>query len=133
MFTAREIAKEIGEDAAAVRAVLGGIDQGAIFSAAKEKISIEIWDGVSEIQGIAASHWSASGELPPGGKMYLLRDVETGLVVRAQPHAPGGIGRAPMSEEQARVFAKNDRDQIATNLARAGVIKAVDLALDAQA
>jgi hypothetical protein len=133
MFTAREIAKEIGEDTAAVRAVLTGINQDAIFSEAKKKIGIEIWDGVSEIQGIPASHWATSGDLPSGGKMYLLRDASTGLIIRAQPHAPGGIGRAPMSEEQAKLFAENDRDQIAMNLARAEIIKAVDLALDAQA
>lgn len=133
MLTAREIAKELGEDAATVRAVLSSIDQGAILAVAKAKVAVELWDGVSDIQGIPASHWSSSGELPAGGKMYLLRDVSSGLVLRAQPHAPGGIGRASMTEQQALAFGEADRDQIAVNLARAEIIKAVDLALDAQA
>jgi hypothetical protein len=133
MFTAREIAKELNEDAATVRAVLSSIDQGAIFAAAKAKVVVELWDGSSDIQGIPAAHWTSSGELPAGGRMYLLRDVASGLVLRAQPHAPGGIGRAPMTEQQALAFGEADRDQIAANLARAEIIKAVDLALDAQA
>lgn len=133
MLTSREIAKELGEEVATVRSVLGGIDQEAILEAAKAKFGVEIWDGVSDIQGIPAAHWSSSGELPAGGKMYLLRDAATGLVVRAQPHAPSGIGRTPMSAEQALAFGTADRDQMAMMLARAEIIKAVDLALDAQA
>lgn len=131
MLTAREIAKELGEDVAAVRGVLANIDQVAIYEAEKAKTSVEVWDGVSDIQGIPASHWQGTGDLPPGGKMYLLRDVATGLVIRAQPHAPGGIGRSPMSHEQAMAFGTAHRDEAAALTARAAIIRAVDLALDA--
>ena len=132
MFTAREIAKELGEDAATVRAVLATIDQAAIFAAEQARVSVEVWDGVSDIQGIPAAHWKQTGDLPDGGHMYLLRDASTGLVLRAQPHAPGGIGRAPMTREQAIAFGTQHRDEAAMQGARAAVIKAVDQALDAQ-
>lgn len=130
MMTAREIAKELGEDVAAVRSVLSSINQNAILAAEKAKITVEVWDGVSDIQGIPAAHWSEAGELPPGGHMYLLREVATGLVLRAQPHAPQGIGRAPMSPEQAIAFGTQHRDDAAAQGARAAILKAVDLALD---
>jgi hypothetical protein len=132
MFTAREIAKELGEDVAAVRAVLPGIDQAAIFAAEQAKVSVEVWDGVSDIQGIPAAHWKQTGDLPEGGHMYLLRDAATGLVLRAQPHAPAGIGRAPMTHAQAIAFGTQHRDEAAQAGARAAILKAVDLALDAQ-
>lgn len=131
MLTAREIARELGEDVTAVRAVLSGIDQAAILEAEKAKVSVEVWDGLP-IQGIPAEHWRSTGDLPEGGSMYLLREVATGLVVRAQPHAPAGIGRAPMSPEQAIAFGTAHRDQAAAEGARAAILKAVDLALDAQ-
>lgn len=133
MLTAREIARELGEDVAAVRAVLGSIDQAAIFEAEKAKVTVELWDGVSDIQGIPAAHWSSGGDLPAGGYMYMLRDVASGLVVRVQPHAPAGIGRAPMSQAQAIQFGTQHRDDAAAQGARAAIIRAVDLALDAQA
>lgn len=131
MLTAREIAKELGEDTAAVRAVLPGIDQAAILAAEKAKITVEVWDGVSDIQGIPAAHWATAGDLPAGGCMYLLRDVATGLIIRAQPHAPHGIGRAAMTHAQAMEFGAQHRDQAAEQGARAAIIRAVDLALDA--
>lgn len=133
MFTSREIAREMGEDASAVRAIFSGIDQAKIFEAAKKRVAYEIWDGSSDIQGIPATHWISTGELPSGGKMYLIKDVESNLVIKAQPHAPGGIGRAPMTEAQAIAFAVAELNQIALSLAKQEVIKAVDLALDAQA
>lgn len=133
MFTAREIAKEMGEDTTAVRAVLPAIDQAAIIEAARKQVEFLIWDGSSDIQGIPASHWTTTGELPPGGKMYLVKDVKSGLIIRAQPHAPGGIGRAPMTQAQATTFAQQEVETIALALAKREVIKAVDLALDAQA
>lgn len=132
MLTAREIAKELSEDVAAVRAVLPSIDQAAILEAEKAKITVEVWDGTSDIQGIPASHWRSTGDLPEGGHMYLLREVATGLVLRAQPHAPQGIGRAPMTHAQALAFGTAHRDEAAAQGARAAIIRAVDLALDAQ-
>lgn len=132
MFTAREIAKEMGEDTSAVRAVFSGIDQIKIFTEAKKRVTYEIWDGSSDIQGIPATHWASTGELPPGGKMYLIRDVESSLIIKAQPHAPGGIGRAPMTEAQAIAFAVAELEQIVAALAKREIMKAVDLALDAQ-
>jgi hypothetical protein len=131
MFTAREISKELGEDVAIVRQVLSGIDQAAIFAAEQAKVSVEVWDGASDIQGIPAAHWKSNGDLPVGGHMYLLREVSTGLVLRAQPHAPGGIGRAPMSIEQALAFGTQHRNEVAAQGARAAIIRAVDLAIDA--
>lgn len=131
MLTAREIARELNEDIAVVRAVLPGIDQAAILAAEKAKVSVEVWDG-SPIQGIPAEHWRSTGDLPDGGSMYLLREVATGLVLRAQPHAPQGIGRAPMTPEQAIAFGTAHRDEAAAQGARAAILRAVDLALDAQ-
>ena len=133
MLTAREIARELGEDVANVRSVLQGIDQAAILAAEKAKVSVEVWDGTSDIQGIPASHWAANGDLPAGGKMYLLREVASGIIVRAQPFAPQGIGRTPMTTEQAIAFGTAHRDEAAMMGARAAIIKAVDLALDAKA
>jgi hypothetical protein len=131
MLTAREIARELGEDITSVRAVLPSIDQAAIYAAEQAKVSVEVWDG-TPIQGIPADHWRSNGDLPEGGSMYILRDVSTGLVVRAQPHAPAGIGRAPMSPEQAIAFGTAHRDEAAAQGARAAILRAVDLALDAQ-
>jgi hypothetical protein len=133
MLTAREIAKELGEDVVAVRAVLSSINQAAILEVEKAKVSVEVWDGTSDIQGIPAAHWRSNGELPAGGHMYLLREVSTGIVLRAQPFAPQGIGRTPMSQEQAISFGTAHRDEAAAAGARQAIIKAVDLALDAQA
>jgi hypothetical protein len=70
MFTAREISKELGEDVAIVRQVLSGIDQAAIFAAEQARVSVEVWDGASDIQGIPAAHWKSNGDLPVGGHMY---------------------------------------------------------------
>lgn len=131
MLTAREIARELGEEVAVVRSVLGQIDQNQILEAARSKFGVELWDGVSEIQGIPAAHWFSASGIPAGGKMYLLRDNTNGIVIRAQPHAPAGIGRMPMTAEQALAFGAADREQMAAALARAEILKAVDLALDA--
>lgn len=131
MLTAREIARELGEDVALVRQVLPGIDQAAILEAEKARVSVEVWDGVSDIQGIPAAHWRGNGELPEGGHMYLLREVATGIVLRAQPFAPQGIGHTPMSREQALSFGAAHRDEAAAQGARAAILRAVDLALDA--
>lgn len=132
MLTSREIAAELGVDVAAVRAVLATINQDDILDQERAKLVVEIWDGVSDIQGIPASHWSEAGGLPEGGVMYLLKDVATGLVIRAQPHAPVGIGRAPMTREQALSFGASHKDEAAKAAARAAILRAVDLALDAQ-
>lgn len=130
MLTAREIAKELGEDAATVRAVLSSIDQAAIVAAEQAKMIVEIWDGSSTIQGVPASHWEQNG-LPPGGKMYLIKDASNGLVMFAQPFAPGVMGFTPMTDQTAMEFGTAHRNQIAEQAARAAIIRAADLALDA--
>lgn len=131
MLTSREIANELGVEVAAVRAVLARIDQDDILEQEKAKLVVEVWDGVSDIQGIPASHWTDKGELPDGGVMYLLKDAVTGIVMRAQPHAPMGIGRAPMTREQALAFGAAHKDEAARSSARAAILRAVDVALDA--
>lgn len=130
MFTAREIAQELGVAIDQVKAVIGSIDQNKVLADEKTKLIVEVWDGESDIQNIPASHWRDSGNLPDGGHMFLIKDAETKLVMHAQPHAPVGIGRPPMSQAEAMYFGTLQRDQVAESRAKAAILRAVDLAID---
>lgn len=131
MLLARQVAKELGEDPVKIKQILSSIDQNAILEEEKAKLQVQVWDGVSPISGIPADQWHIHGEVPVGGKVFILVEASTGFVVRFQPHVPHAIGRAPMTAEQAIMYGTEFRDQVSEQAANARVMRLVEEALDA--
>lgn len=68
---------------------------------------LEIWDKKSPINGVAASVMLGRFDVPQGGEIYIIRDVDShkydlaGDVIRFQPHHPGVPGIVPMTADDA--------------------------------
>lgn len=75
-----------------VDSTLSELDQPAIFTQEKGKFSLEIWDGVSLINGENSAKVKEMYNLSASGVLYLIKDATTGNVLYIQPVNPFNPG-----------------------------------------
>ena len=94
---------------AEVDTALAGINQDALYDAARAALRVEVWDRVSPINGVPASHFEQRGDLPATGDVYLLKDAD-GRVLEYQPHEPDveGIKAIPVGQGLTRGNGRAD-------------------------
>lgn len=97
---------------AQIDSALVSVDQDALYDEERAKISIEIWDRKSPINGIPAETiLSRRKDIPANGEIYLLK--EGSHVIYFQPHAPEG-GMKPMTAEDVMVYAEKHAEDVAS-------------------
>lgn len=82
---------------------------------------LEIWDKKCPINGVAAEVMLGRFDVPKGGEIYIIRDVDShkydpvGDVIRFQPHAPGLPGAVPMTLGDAVGYGNDELDEMKKN------------------
>lgn len=103
---------------------LAQVDQEVIIAEERAKLTWEIWDRQTPINGVPAETVLANrDDIFPDGAIYLIKDATTGAVLIFQPYPP--TGKAPMTEEQAAQFAQQTINEMVEANARERIIDAV--------
>lgn len=101
------------------------IDQDAIYDKRRTELVAEVWDRVSPINDVPASHFLNRGDVPPIGDVYLIRDTVTGNIVTFQPHEPDAVGIIPVPVGQGLARGKLHADNLAASHAADEVLTKV--------
>ncbi len=124
---AREKGIAISEETkTSIQLELGKIDQNIIQLEEENKLTYEIWDKVSPVNGVPAEKLLSRSDVDVNSEIYLIKDANTGKVLYFQPHAPGEIGFVRMkTKAEAESAAKKHRFLLAEARANARIIKEV--------
>ncbi len=98
-----------------VDTALATIDQAPIQAKHSARVSHEIWDGVSSVNGIPAETIRFHHPSPVGGVAYLIR--VDGAVRTIQPYMPGEIGFVPILPGNADQIAAAETQRLVTSYA----------------
>jgi hypothetical protein len=88
-------------DESTVTTRLSAIDQDAIRTSKENKFSIEIWNEISDINGISASEMLTLINVPEGSKIFLIKDTDANIYNAFQYFNPNIEGIIAMTEEGA--------------------------------
>lgn len=105
----------IQKSLADIEAALNTIDQQAVFNEQRQRVTIQVWDKVTPINGVAPEKIIARDDVPDNGEIYLL--YIDGKLVYLQPHDPFQAGVVPMISETVAQLANQHADQAATQMA----------------
>lgn len=109
---------------------LATINQDAEFDAERAKLTVEVWDKQSPINGVsAATVLERRKDIPENGEVYLIKEGER--ILYFQPHAPGVGGMMPMTTDNVLSYANQHADEVAAIRAAARIIDAAITALGA--
>lgn len=124
---ARYLQKPVPSDAA-IEAALANYNETAITQSWREKITISVWDGVSNINAATPEYIRESN--PWADKVYML--LIDGQITYLQTHEPFVSGVVPITAETLASISNNHANDIASNLAKNEIIGSVmiDLGLD---
>lgn len=106
-----------------VDAALASINQDALYDEARAKVTVELWDRVSPINGVPAEHFEQRGDLPEDGDVYLT--IENGRVVGYQPHEPDLEGLVAIPKGQGLTRGKEKADKMVAERVSIDVIDRV--------
>ncbi|MEW6769998.1 MAG: hypothetical protein AB1330_01210 [Bacillota bacterium] len=98
-----------------IEAALNAIDQQVIFDEQRQRVTVQVWDKATPINGVAPEKIIARDDVPDDGEIYLL--YVDGKLVYLQPHDPFQAGVVPMTSETVVQLANQHADQIATQMA----------------
>jgi hypothetical protein len=104
-------------DESTVTTRLSTIDQNAIRTSKESKFSSEIWDGISNINGISASQILSSINIPQNGKAFLVKDVDANTYNIFQYFKPNTEGFVAMTEEEAISYGTITKNDFIDNIA----------------
>ena len=110
-----------------VTPLLNAIDQAAIAAEESAKISMQVWDKVSPLNGVSASAILARQDVAPDGEIYLL--FRDGALLYLQPHNPGSPGIVAMTSINVNAIASQHADSVAAQYAAERVVGEVLAAL----
>ena len=117
----------INKTDAEIQTALDSIDQAALHANEIAKLSYEIWDKTSPINGCSAATILHRDDIPIGGVIYLIK--KDGQVVYFQPHNPSQPGHVAMTAADIDAIAPAHINVIAQNVADGIVIQQVLAAL----
>jgi hypothetical protein len=106
-----------------VKVLLDRIDQAATLDQQKTRITYEIWDKVSDINGVPAETILARDDFPQGGEAYLL--YLDGVLRYLQPHDPTQSGYVAMDLTLANTRAAEHKDNLAVEITDSIVLNEV--------
>lgn len=124
---ARYLQKPVPSDAA-IEAALANYDEAAITQSWKDRITIQVWDGVSNINAATPEYIRESN--PWADKVYML--LIDGQITYLQTHEPFVSGVVPITDGTLTAISNNHANDIASNLAKNEIIRSVmiDLGLE---
>lgn len=103
---------------------LASVDQDAIYDEERAKLTIEVWNKQSPINGVPAATVLANRkDIPEGGEVYLLKEGDK--ILYFQPHAPGVGGMMPMTADNVLTYANQHADEVAASRAASKIIDQV--------
>lgn len=102
-----------GKTDAQLDAALATVDQDAVYDELRAGITVTLWDRVSPINGVPASHFHARDDVPAEGDVYLV-SVD-GAVVGFQPHEPELEGIVAIPRGQGLTRGKGHADTMAAS------------------
>jgi len=100
---------------AEIEAALDTIEQQAIFNEERSRITVEVWDKVSPINGVDPATVKTSLNVPEGGEVYMLY-IDGNLSI-LQPYDPFQAGIVPMTADNVLTIANQYADQLAWQFA----------------
>ena len=110
-----------------VAPLLNAIDQAAVATQERARISIQVWDKVSPLNGVSASAVLARQDIAPDGEIYLL--FRDGALLYLQPHDPNSSGIVAMTSINVNPIASQHADSVATQFSAERVVEEVLSAL----
>lgn len=117
---ARYLQKPVPSDAS-IEAALSNYDEAAITQSWRERVTISVWDGVSNINAATPAYILESN--PWVNKVYMLLIDEK--IVYMQTHEPYVEGYVPITPSSVGPVSASHADNIASELARNEIIQAV--------
>lgn len=117
---ARYLQKPVPSDAA-IEAALANYDEAAITQSWRDRITIQVWDGVSNINAATPEYIRESN--PWADKVYML--LVDGQITYLQTHEPFVSGVVPITAETLNSISNTHANDIASNLAKNEIITAV--------
>lgn len=99
------------------------IDVDAISSDVDARVSWEVWDKSTPINGVEPDYFLNRDDYA-GGEVYLVR--LDGRVVMVQPHVPGVDGLEPITPNVVRRLAEEQKQQIVEDMSFIAVVDAVE-------
>jgi len=122
---ARYLQKPVPSDAT-IEAALSNYNEAALTQSWRERITINVWDEVSNINAATPEYIKESN--PWANKVYTL--LIDGQIVYMQTHEPYVEGYVPITSSSVGPVSANHANNIASELARNEIIQAVLADLD---
>src|SRR5690606_34056632 len=102
------------------------VDQEQIGELEKAKLSVEVWDTVTPINGVAAAQGIARHNIPRNGTAYMIKEGARILYFQARDSQTGGV----ITAENAMAIGTAHRDQLAEARAVPQILEAIIDQLD---
>lgn len=111
---------------AEIDAAMANVDQEQIRDLEKAKLTVEVWDKVTPINGVEAAQVIASHNIPSNGTAYMIKEGDRILYFQARDPQTGGV----ITAENAMAIGTAHRDQLAEARAVPQILEAIIDQLD---
>lgn len=118
------VEKGVDKTDAEIQAQIDLYDFSALINTEKAKYTVEIWDKVSQINGVDADTiLQGRTDIPDNGEIYLIK--QDGVVKTFQPHNPNKVGCEAMTEQEATSIANTQINRLAESVVDIQVLQQI--------